>query len=125
MKSQRTSRNVFRNTTKKNKTDPTRQITEALLMLSTGFVLLLLINKIPQNINWIETTKDNWIDLILGLEKIFGALFYFVMLGLVILGIFSGLILILGGSWRVIKLYANKKNKIKRTQSSPYLKKDR
>ncbi len=98
------SRNVFRRAKSRKNTPLWRQSLESLLMVNLGVILLLYLNRIPNKLNLSQILRDSGIKFY---ESIIGLLqSTSIILSLVILFvfIFIGLILLLGGLWRSLRV---------------------
>ncbi len=73
-------------------------------MLIGGMYLLITMNKIPQMINWLIISKSAWSDMLVGLSKLFQSIIAFGSLLLIFSLVLLGLILLLGGLWRLLRV---------------------
>ena len=110
-------RNVFRRSHKASARSSTRQLVEALLMLSSGLILFFILNWLPSKYDAEKVIYQAWGDLLTGLTHIFEAAIAFIAVFLTILLIIICIALLLGGIWRLIKVTSKKillsKKKIK------------
>ena len=96
-------RNVFR-TKKKVKLPLWRQCLESIILLSAGSTLLILLNRIPHNVNWKLVLIESWTDLLSSIILILNAIINFTSFILLLLLVFLGFILLIGGLIRFFRI---------------------
>ncbi len=95
---------VFRASRRQPKKSIIRQFFEAILMLSIGITLLSGLNQIPQEVDILEKTSDTFSALLSGLIEVFTSLVT-IGSGLILGGLMIfGLVLLLGGLWRLLRV---------------------
>ena len=110
-----------------------RQLVEAILLLTLGIYIVIILNSFPELVLWDSIAKETWITLVSSLKNLTGVLINIGIAFIIILLLFASLISILSGSWRLLrvlsKVTGNKNNNNKRitygtknklSRSNPY-----
>ena len=97
-------RNVFRQKNNKKPRTFSRQLTIGILYLCIGLYLLLSLNLIPQFISYDTLLAQAWKDILIAVSRLYHAITSIGTVILVVSLILLGLILFLGGLWRLCRL---------------------
>ena len=112
-------RQVFRRSRPRKVLPLWRQCVESILMLVGGICLLAFLNWVPQRLDGVVIVSEAIADLIRGithlLEALLGLGSVILLAGLVMLG----LILLLGGSWRMLRFFTQLWSRPKKVSRRP------
>ena len=112
-------RQVFRRSRPRKVLPLWRQFVESMLMLLGGIGLLAFLNWVPQRLDGVVIVSEAIADLIRGithlLEALLGLGSVILLAGLVMLG----LILLLGGSWRMLRFFTQLWSRPKKVPRRP------
>ena len=98
------NREVFRKKSKLNLKFVILQFIVALFMLCIGIYLFNFLNRISNTIHWNTIIKEAWLDLFEGFGQLFNSLLAVGAAGLTFLLIILCIVLLLGSTWRLIRI---------------------
>ncbi len=114
-------RNVFRKSTKTINRNFFRQLVEGVLMLTGGIYLIKFLNSLPQSYNIGEISTIMWKDTLVSILHMFDAVMSLFKLLTIIFLVSLCFALLLGGIWRLMKVFTTKLS-TSRKKSNPTFK---
>ena len=107
---------------RKSKKSQSRVFVEAIIMIFVGVNLILFLNSIPDRFIWNEFANEAWLNLTQGLIQLGEALIKIGAAVSVVFLILLSLLLITGGTIRLLRIIFNQNINLKRSKGKPLFK---